>query len=121
MTILKEIGEVFLLLGMIIATVWSGLKFNRVLQRQTAVERLVTDMKSAMDSHHLDNSKHLVEGREDTILELIKETIKEGINTLGARLDKIDARCEKRQETCSDHFARVENRIAAQSRKTNGD
>ena len=121
MNILKEIGEVFLLLGMIIGTIWSGLKFNRVLARQNEVEADVKKMRDQVDNHHLDTTKHIVSGREDRILEIIKETITDALDGLGRRLDKIDSRCEARQQSCADHFTRVESRISAKSGKINGD
>lgn len=121
---IKELAEIFGFLIVLVGTLWAGLKFNRVLARQTVIEnkqRALDDLNEKVEAHHLRTDMHIVPGREDRILDMIKESFREGFQNIVDRLDKIDARCEKRGEACSEHFSRLEKKVAIKTGNANGD
>lgn len=95
-----------LMLGWLLrgAKSWFGVSID-----VTYIKGKVKELCADIDAHTRDTDHHLVRGREDTLISAMRENFQQ-INT---KLDTINARCEKRLESCQGHFSVLDQKIAS--------
>lgn len=94
---------------------WTGVEKD--LQ---AIQKSHFNLKDKFIEHKDDRDIHVDPRRDSDSLLGLKEMITSNFSAMNIRLDRIDGRCEKRGEMCSEHFSRVEQRISAATGRTNG-
>ena len=82
----------------------------------------------ALKAHAVDNDRHLVKGREDSAQtrieanqERMAETMDRNHSDICRKLDNINSRCERRMQDCGSHIGALDRKIAAMSKRPNGD
>jgi hypothetical protein len=125
------IGTAGLVLGWIVrgTRAFAGKEKDvETVQRDISVlMKLYDTLEANLSKHTGDRDFHIDPRRDAATLQGLRDQVAQGFEAAGARqaeilahLEKIDSRCEKRISDCSDHFAKIRERISAVTGKANG-
>jgi hypothetical protein len=97
-----------------------GVIWGRTKSAIEASTEKVSTLNTSLEKHHADLTIHIDPARDSRFIQRIINSQDEGFGRMGDWLQKIDRRCEERGMLCSNHFLRVERKIAAYTGKGNG-
>jgi len=78
-------------------------------------------LKKGFVAHETNTRIHIDPDRDEKAMDKFEHAIFARLDEIGGQIKTLDARCERRGETCGGHFAAVERKISAITGKANGE